>query len=224
MSRSRLSYFIRRSVPSTSSADILVVQKRCIATSQAPEAAEVDFANSPYYPSNVITIKKHVPPTSVEENVAYYTMKQTKYRALMSERKLSLEERYYRHPPIETEPLDTKGITLNIIKQVRTGEAKAAQIAQVEVEGIKNNSLVAKFYDPFYYDHEQDDVEPFLAVDYAYYKEISAYWYLKAYQGYLVPRYYGSFSCEFPLGTGSRAVRLIVIDYVKGTCIFFRHC
>lgn len=57
--------------------------------------------------------------------------------------------------------------------------------------------IVAKFFDPLYFDHEQDDV---------------------ALQGAIVPRYYGSYTCELPAPgeNGLRSVRLILMSEVPG--------
>ena len=177
------------------------------------------FADSPYGINNVINIKRHLPPAAVNSECAYVNMPDPKYDQLMSERKLPLEERYHRHPPTETEPLGAKEVSLKIIRHLRTGDAKAAQLVLAKVDdSISSFPLVAKFYDPFYFNHVQDDVDPFLTVDIAYAKETSAYQFLNN-EDSLTPLYYGSFSCKFPMANGSRAVRLILIEYIKGFCM-----
>ena len=178
-----------------------------------------DFASSPYRVNNVLNIRKHLPPNTVNSKYAYVDMPDPKYNELLRERELPLEERYHRHPPTETEPLAAKEVPLKIIRHLRAGDAKAAQLVLAKVDdSISKVPLVAKFYDPFYFDHVQDDVDPFLTVDYEYARETSAYQYLNN-EGSETPFYYGSFSCNFPMSNGSRAVRLILIEYVKGVCM-----
>ena len=219
MSHYRLNNLFYQSWRSISSSCASVTQRRSMAISCATDPTEGDFAESPYRIGNFLDIRKHVPPTSVKSKSVYCYMKRPEYVTLMAERELSLKERYHRHPPTETEPVGTKKFPLEIVKHVRAGPEKAAQLILAKVKDINDKPLVAKFYDPFYYDLTQDDVDPFRAVDEAYIKENLAYQYLKGAQGSLIPRHVGSFSCEFPLGAGSRAVRLILIEYVEGTCM-----
>lgn len=82
------------------------------------------------------------------------------------------------------------------------------------------NSLVAKFYDPLYFDHQQDDADPFLCVDCAYSHEAAAYVTLKELQGSVIPKYYGSYTLDLPAHSGGgqeqcRQVRLILIEWVQ---------
>ncbi len=78
--------------------------------------------------------------------------------------------------------------------------------------------IVAKIYDPLYYDHEQDDVDPFVASDLAYAAETAAYETLTRLHGSVVPRYYGSYMFELfePSMAATRAVRLILLEYIGG--------
>ena len=188
-------------------------------TSNTSSSASYDFANSPYRLSNVFTVREHVPPTEIKFNYTYMSMQDPEYNKLMKERDLPLEERYHKHPPIETEPPGTQKLPLKIIRHLRVSQGRAAQLVLAEVPGsISKAPLVAKFYDPFYYDHVQDDVEPFRMVDYDYHRETLAYRYLNN-EVSITPRYYGSYTCEFPMSKGNRAVRLILMEYIKGICM-----
>ena len=191
-------------------------------TKPAMSSTNNDFSTSPYRLNNVLRIKKHIPPTSLGSIYEYLSREESEQEALTAERDLPLEERCRRHPPLETKPLDTKELSLKIIKHLRVGKTKPAQLILPEIPEIKGFSkdrIVAKFYDPYYYDHEDDELEPFLMADHAYSREAEAYQYLKDCQGSIIPRYYGSYSCELPMSTGTRPVRLILIEYIQGICM-----
>ncbi|MCJ1260007.1 hypothetical protein MMC24_007847 [Lignoscripta atroalba] len=83
---------------------------------------------------------------------------------------------------------------------------------------LTNLTLLAKFYDPLYYDHDQDDVDPFLCVDRDYSHETAAYTALAKLQGKVIPKYYGSYSLELSVNkTTKRFVRLILMELVPGS-------
>lgn len=134
-------------------------------------------------------------------------------------------ERCLLHPPLA-------GITgsqilrLEILEAMRLGDNHSAQLGIVRVSGCASPSplpdlLVAKFYDPLYCDHEQDDADPFLCIDRDYSHETAAYVALKDLQGSVVPKYYGSYTLELSAHTGGqqrqRHVRLILIEWIQGT-------
>ncbi len=88
----------------------------------------------------------------------------------------------------------------------------------------RDTDLVAKIYDPLYWDHDQDDADPFLCVDRAYSCETAAYTALSKLQGKTIPRYFGSFSIKMCVdttnaGTTFRLVRLILIEFIPGRSI-----
>ena len=103
-------------------------------------------------------------------------------------------------------------------------DKKSAQIVLIQVisssttELEKAKRLIAKIYDPLYFDHEQDDVNPFPAVDLVYTHEAAAYEKLKPLQGRIIPRYIASYSLSWPVNKNrSCDVRLILLDFVPGT-------
>ncbi|ODH20502.1 hypothetical protein ACO22_05865 [Paracoccidioides brasiliensis] len=106
------------------------------------------------------------------------------------------------HPPLPG--LTGKGtIRLKVDGPVRTGDQHSAQLVTVHMvdktpeisDSIPTDKyLVAKLYDPLYFDHEQDDVDPFRYTDLAYSHETAAYRLLCPLEGTVIPRYYGSFT------------------------------
>jgi serine/threonine protein kinase len=76
---------------------------------------------------------------------------------------------------------------------------------------------VAKIYDPLYFDHEQDEADPFLPIDHDYSHETAAYKALSTLQGGIIPKYYGSFTTKIrATQTAFRIVRLILVELIPG--------
>lgn len=72
-------------------------------------------------------------------------------------------------------------------------------------------------YDPLYYNHYSDDVDPFLCADREYRREVAAYTRLSTSDSVTrIPKYYGSCSLEIPAKDKSRFVRLILIQKIEG--------
>lgn len=97
---------------------------------------------------------------------------------------------------------------MEISGTIRVGDNHYAQLAAVQVLNVTpttthglqtNQTLVAKFYDPLYFDHEQDGADPFLCVDRDYSRETAAYTALSKLQGTVTPKHYGSYSLEIPV-------------------------
>ena len=117
----------------------------------------------------------------------------------------------------------TSGVAeLEIVGLVRAGDRHGAQLLAVRVltsthDLPSDTGLLAKLYDPLYFDHEQDDADPFLCVDRAYTHESAVYTKIEDFQGSTIPKYYGSFSLSLPVDhKNSREVRLILIENVPG--------
>ncbi len=177
----------------------------------------------PYRPGRSVLLREHVPPPPTAYNYVYWDIDRTEGTELLREREeLSLQQRYHKHPPIETKPLGS-ALSLRILTLLRAGPSYPAQLVRAQADNIANGKpIVAKFYDPFYWDHEQDDIEPFRFVDFEYSHEAAAYRQLDKLQGSLIPKYYGSYSCEVPLGDRSpqaRSVRVNLIEFVQGICL-----
>ena len=98
---------------------------------------------------------------------------------------------------------------LEIIKLIRAGDQYDTQLFTVRVltsthDLPSDTDLLVKLYDPLYFDHEQDDVDPFLYVDRAYTHESAVYTKLADFQGSTIPsitdhsRFHCYRSYEFP--------------------------
>ncbi|EGC48912.1 conserved hypothetical protein [Histoplasma capsulatum var. duboisii H88] len=95
------------------------------------------------------------------------------------------------HPPLGGSYGDTV-VTFDVIHGIRVGENHWAQVLAVRVvnaspsypialEGI--TTAVAKLYDPLYFDHTDDGVDPFLLAKYHYSRETVSYARLSDLQG-----------------------------------------
>ncbi|KAJ5095561.1 hypothetical protein NUU61_004917 [Penicillium alfredii] len=88
--------------------------------------------------------------------------------------------------------------------------------------------LVAKVYDPLYYDDAEYYINPFLAMNQNYTHEVRSYHHLSELQGDRIPRYYGSYSLDIPISHAHqskdttqpvpvRSVRMILVEQIAGT-------
>ena len=112
-------------------------------------------------------------------------------------------------------------IELSITAAVRTGKAYHSQVVRVDVPTFpeKERGLVAKFYDPFQAESAEDpELNNFWIADQQYADEAAAYSKLTSIQSTLVPRFFGSYTCELPTGLGNntRSIRLILLEFVEG--------
>ncbi|OAX78680.1 hypothetical protein ACJ72_07011 [Emergomyces africanus] len=64
---------------------------------------------------------------------------------------------------------------LEIIDAIRASDNQSAKLVVVLVKADMKLLILAKIYDPLYYDHEQDDADPFLCVDRDYSPETAVY-------------------------------------------------
>lgn len=78
--------------------------------------------------------------------------------------------------------------------------------------------VVAKLYDPLYFDDDDLSFNPFKAVNYNYTREVVTYEVLSDLQGSTIPTYYGSYSLDIPVDADNkRRVRLILIELISGS-------
>ncbi|KAN0075112.1 hypothetical protein V8E54_007723 [Elaphomyces granulatus] len=177
----------------------------------------------PYFPGKEFWVRPHDPPAPTRGSLA---LKFDGARERESKHPL---ERCLLHPPL---PGSTGSSTmcLKILGTIRAGDRHSAQLVTVQAVHIDSGmtnappsgvQLIAKFYDPLYFDHEQDDADPFLCTDHDYSHETATYKALHQLQGTIIPRFYGSYTFELPIRDGktSRSVRLILMESVPGTCM-----
>jgi hypothetical protein len=120
-------------------------------------------------------------------------------------------------------------LDLEIEKTIRTGDRLRAQVFMVTLCGssgksicslpIPTTGLVAKVFDPLYWDENGGSSDPFCCMDRLYTHESHAYEAVKGLQGLEIPRYYGSYSISLPISPGSqqnREVRMILIEFING--------
>lgn len=174
----------------------------------------------PYLTGQKLVLRSHTPPSPTVGSCALNPI-----TANERESKHPLE-RCLLHPPLPGSDR-RHAVLMEITATIRVGDDQCAQLAAVQVLNVTpttihglptNQTLVAKLYDPLYFDHEQDDADPFLCVDRDYSHETAAYTALSKLQGTVIPKYYGSYSLEIPVdATNKRFVRLILIESIPGT-------
>lgn len=135
---------------------------------------------------------------------------------------ISQEELCFARRPLEGRTYfeDTKDLT--IISLIRTGAGCGPQLVLV------NGGMVAKIYDPMYYDSsEYPDVVWY--ADRTYSREAAAYGYLhnSADVSDIVPAFHGTWTLDIDTAitqngrttTYTRPVRMILIEYLEGLCM-----
>ena len=173
-------------------------------------------ATFPYTGATELHLRSHEPPKPRELDG---WVEGGKYaREYQREKELtSLQQLCIKRPPAPGGAIGNATRSLKILDSIRTGIGQGAQIAKVVVAGIADGfPICAKFYDPYLWGLGDCDVDPFREVDGMYGREAAAYVKLSALYGTVIPRYYGSFTCDLPVDGGFRSVRLILMDYIRG--------
>lgn len=125
------------------------------------------------------------------------------------------------HPPLP----GTVGpgvVEFRISEWVQAGDPNNSQVVVVRILNSTIDlptdiDVLAKIYDPLYFNHIQDDVDIFRYNDLCYWSESTAYKQLVDLQGNIIPRYYGSFTITLSFdGEDPRDVRLILLEIVPG--------
>ncbi|PWY78361.1 hypothetical protein BO70DRAFT_380595 [Aspergillus heteromorphus CBS 117.55] len=172
----------------------------------------------PYTTGRTLVVQPHSPPppTTVTTNCCLSTPAKREER-----QHFTPVENCLRNPPLPGR-LESGTLPLEILDTIRVGDCHSAQVFTIQAhkeQGLvpHHQPLVAKVYDPLYLDDDGGLVDQFHCVDRFYTHEVRAYQTLAAFQGGLIPRFYGSFSLDIPVeGAGTRAVRLILIEYIPG--------
>ena len=77
---------------------------------------------------------------------------------------------------------------------------------------VSKTQMIAKFYDPLYYDHDQTGDDVFKLIDSTYPTEASAYTTVSKVRGPIIPHCYGSFTRSFPVMGGEAEAEAIDED------------
>ena len=113
-------------------------------------------------------------------------------------------------------------MSLKVIYPLCTGLTRSSQLLEVKAGDIlQGQPLLAKIYDPSYWDREEDGyLDPCRRADYEYSKEAAAYVKLQHMQGKSVTRFYGSYISNAPVDLyTNRQVCLVLLEYVDGICL-----
>ncbi|KKZ60625.1 hypothetical protein EMCG_04698 [[Emmonsia] crescens] len=150
----------------------------------------------PYITGKYLTVHSHNPPVPTGNDCSLNPI------TVRERATIHPLQRCILHPPLEGSYGSTTA-NLEIIESVRAGDKCSAQLVTVQLKQVApqnilptDNKLLAKIYDPLYYDHEQDDVDPFLCMDRDYSHEAAAYIALSKLYGTIIPRYFGSFTLK----------------------------
>lgn len=125
------------------------------------------------------------------------------------------------HPPWPGKT-ESGVVEFKIVDWMQAGDPNDAQVVAIRilnstVDLPTDMDILAKIYDPLYFNHIPNNVDIFRYTDYCYRRESAAYKHLADLQGNIIPKYYGSFTISLP-GDGniSRDVRMILLEIVPG--------
>ena len=127
-----------------------------------------------------------------------------------------------KHPPLSGGKIREEAVSLKVIYPLCTGLTRSSQLLEVKAGDIlQGQPLLAKIYDPSYWDREEDGyLDPCRRADYEYSKEAAAYVKLQHMQGKSVTRFYGSYISNVPVDLyTNRQVCLVLLEYVDGICL-----
>ncbi|OBT95418.1 hypothetical protein VE01_05232 [Pseudogymnoascus verrucosus] len=113
-------------------------------------------------------------------------------------------------------------VEFKVVDWVQAGDPNNSQVVAVRILNSTLDlptdvDLLAKIYDPLYFDYLHYHTNIFQYLDFCYRRETAAYRQLTDLQGNIIPKYYGSFTMSLP-GDGkiSRHVRMILLEIVPG--------
>lgn len=173
----------------------------------------------PYFKGAKFLVRKHEPPRTLEMG---YWRKRGRCGGPEVIGNPSQLELCLAHPPTPGITYSEEARCIEIAKIIRGGQSCGAQTV-LTVDG-----LVAKFYDPLYYDFggdhwEDSEIHVTGDADKHYITEVTAYSEMRgtSLEGSIMPAYHGSWTMDIPiLFNGSRKnrkVRLILVEYIPGT-------
>ncbi|KAF7586893.1 hypothetical protein BBP40_008042 [Aspergillus hancockii] len=172
---------------------------------------------SPYGVGDTLTVQSHnyPPPLSKKEALR-------RFRPINKDESLSLMELCLQNPPLPGSD-SPSFVTIELVERLYGGDDKDPQIFAVRIVNRCNSrwtptdqDIVAKIYDPLYYDFTPREDNPFLEADYYYTHECAAYARLSDLQGSVIPKFYGSYTLNIKTGQCFRLIRLVLIERVNG--------
>jgi hypothetical protein len=129
----------------------------------------------------------------------------------------------YRYQARPGRNLSSEPTRLNITAVIRSGADKGTQVVVV------NDSMVAKVYDPLFYDPENCLMDAVYAADGEYSREAAAYTHLQHYPDLadILPTYFGSYTTQRTATTTIEGrsityeypVHIILVEYIRGRCM-----
>ncbi|EFR03912.1 hypothetical protein MGYG_06911 [Nannizzia gypsea CBS 118893] len=178
----------------------------------------------PYFSGQEFTVSSHTPPPPMARPPSGLFTLDINGRF---ERQLKHPlERCLIHPPSPGHA-GHQFVRFKISREIRFRDNHSSQVGLVDILDVhptkakgpwKNTTLLAKFYDPLYNDHDSELDDPFYLQDYNYSHEVAAYLALEPLHGKCIPKLYGSFTLELPAPgqNTNRLVRLILLEYIPG--------
>jgi hypothetical protein len=135
----------------------------------------------PYTIGKRLHVRFHIPPPPTKSDCFL------KFQAACERESIDPVQRCLLRPPL-TGVFTSSVAELEIVKPVRTGDQYGAQLLPIRVltsthDLPSDTDLLAKLYDPLYFDHEQDEADPFLCIDRSYTHESAVYTKLADFQG-----------------------------------------
>lgn len=134
-------------------------------------------------------------------------------------------DRCLKHPPLPGKE-GNGTVNLEVMDILKGGDGHNSQVftarllasdSTSEILPQKGTQLVAKIYDPLYFDDDEGYLNPFLCVDKYYTHEANAYLSLREFQGQWIPRYYRSYTLRLPVNSvQTRTVRMILVEQIQG--------
>lgn len=193
-----------------------------LAPSFGPLSTKLPKPPVPYSAKSRFTAKSHTAsrPTPVVRGCCINSESDRAER-----RNLRPIDRCLKHPPLPgKEGYDT--VSLEVVDPLKGGDGHNSQVFTARLLDFESTSqllpqkgtvLVAKIYDPLYFDDDEGHLNPFLCVDKYYTHEANTYMTLSEFQGQGIPRYYGSYSLSLSVNSvHTRTVRMILVDYIEG--------
>lgn len=185
----------------------------------------------PYQPGAVFSARSHIPPKPPRGSQFYPT--EASREEIKSTHPLEL---CFKHPP-EGQHGDVR-LRLKVTQEIRVKDPGNAQLVLVEPTVVtpggspsftttslmdwtsSGGQVVAKFFDPLYYDFDEYKFDPFVSSDATYRHEVEAYHRMQPLHGKVVPRFFGSYAVDIPLPNDyhipTRPVQAVLYEYIPG--------